>query len=168
MKHLIPKLAALLVSSVFTLAHANPAAGAPHPGHHAGPHGGSLISQLGRLKSQLNLTDAQQAIWQDAETASKAAHTAAQQAHSALRAQIGQEIQKDVIDFRAIEQSAEAAHASAKAARDTARDKWYVAYDSLSPEQKAQVSKIFQQKWAKMAAMREQWQQKHPAGVKPG
>lgn len=162
MKHLIPKLAALLVSSVFTLANANPAAGGPHPE----AHGGSLVAQLGRLKSQLNLTDAQQAIWQDAETASKAARTAAMQAHTQLQSQIGQEIQKDVIDFRAIEQSADAARAGAKTAMDTARDKWYVAYDSLSPEQKAQVSKLFQQQWAKMAAMRQQWQQKHPQGAK--
>lgn len=138
MNHFIPKIAALFAAGLFSVAQASPS-------DHAGPRfGGGMLMQLGKLKSQLTLTSAQQALWDDAETASKAARVLNQDQRQKTQTAIAAEIAKDTIDLRAIDQLMETARANGSKQQAMAREKWLTAYDSLTTEQKRQASKLIQ------------------------
>jgi Spy/CpxP family protein refolding chaperone len=154
---------ALALACAAPAAIAQPAGGSPGgPGMHAmhGMHdGGSLDALLPHLlhkaKAALNLNTSQQVQWDNAVAQGKLAHTQMranrQQAKDALKA----ELAKPAPDLAALAASADAIEQQNRTLRRDARAPWLALYATFSPEQKAVVRDLLQQRLERAESFRE-------------
>lgn len=131
----IKLIAISLITSSALLVQAMPKEGVRPEGRGMG-RGEVVMAGLFQAKTHLNLSSSQEALWNDAVTASKAARELAKQQHEQMRALVEREKAKEVMDLTALVGAREVARDKVDEARDAARDKWLAVYNALTLEQK--------------------------------
>lgn len=165
--------AALAAAAAFAFAFAGtalaqPAGGPGGPGgHHHGPMGGGdemFANAIAHAKANLNLNTSQQTMFDAAVAQSKAARQQGralmQKVHDALAA----ELAKAEPDLASVAAVADDARAQGQALRTQVRTQWLNLYATFSPDQKAVVRDLLQQRLARMEAFRQKMQQRFQGG----
>jgi len=145
-------IAALAALSLSTAAFAQ-----PHMRAMQSP--GDVAMAIAALKGQLNLNTSQQAMWDNAITASKAAREQGRanwsQVHDALASELG----KAEPDLGSVAVAGDAARAKNAALRQQVRSQWLALYATFTPDQKAVVRDSLKQRLARIDAFRARVQQ---------
>jgi protein CpxP len=163
MKSRIPRWTGVMAAALLALgSHAALAQpGGPGGGHHGHGRGGFEIEHvLAQVKAQLNLNTQQQATWDAALAHSKAARQNARAAMESVHAALTAELAKPEPNFAAVAAQADAAQASAQAARRQVRDEWLALYATFSPAQKAVVRDVVKARVERMEAFREKMKER--------
>ena len=158
----IPRWSGLMAAALLALGTQVAVAQPGGPGHQ-GPHGqgGFEIEHvLGQVKSQLNLNTQQQATWDAAVAHGKAARQNARAAMESVHGTLNAELAKPEPNFAAVAATADAAQASAQAARKQVRDEWLALYATFSPAQKAVVRDAVKARVDRMDAFREKMKER--------
>lgn len=132
----------------------------PMGGPHGGPHGpGGADEMIGRMiahaQAQLNLNSMQQEMFKTALADSKKLHTLTQPIRQRARDVLQAELAKPEPDFAAVAAAVDAAHDQARALRKPVRDEWLQLYATFTPEQKAVVRDLMQQRIARADSFRQ-------------
>ena len=135
------------------------------PGGH-GPHGhGSHGASVGQLivgaKDQLNLNTSQQQMFDNALANTKSAHQTGQSLHQSVKDALTAELAKNEPDLAAVAAASDNAQAQGEALRKQIRGQWLALYATFSPDQKAVVKSMIQQRMAQADAFRAKMQQRH-------
>lgn len=145
-----------------------PGGGPGGPGWHRGPMGGGdemFANAIAHAKASLNLNTSQQTMFDAAVAQSKAArqqgHALMQKVHDALTA----ELAKAEPDLAAVAAVADDAHAQGQALRKQVRGQWLNLYATFSPDQKAVVRDLLQQRLARIETFRQKMQQRFQGGT---
>lgn len=146
-------------SSIVMLALVGSAAAAEPPEDKAG-NGPPLqvdrmFDELRDARDELKLSRDQDALWTDAERATRAAVWTARQNRQKLVDIFATESAKDVMDLERIARESELAGSDNAKQRMLARDKWLQLYRSLSNDQKALASRRVRDRLQRMRALRE-------------
>ncbi len=134
----------------------------PAPGHH-GPGFGDG-ADIGRLiahaKSQLNLNTSQQTQFDNAVAQSKAAMQTARSNMQRVKDALAAELAKPEPDLAAVATVADDVRAQNQSLHKQVRDQWLALYATFSPDQKAVVKQMIQDRMARMEQFRERMQQR--------
>ena len=169
MKSRIPRWTGVMAAGLLALGSHAALAQPGGPGHHGhGRGGGFEIEQvLAQVKAQLNLNTQQQAMWDSAVAHSKTARQNARAAMDSVHAALTAELAKPEPNLAAVAATADAAQATAQAARKQVRDEWLSLYATFSPAQKAVVRDVIKARVERMEAfrdkMKERFQQRQGA-----
>jgi Spy/CpxP family protein refolding chaperone len=163
------RVAARAAAAALALAFAGAVFAQPHggPGWHRGPAGGGDMFEqaIAHAKANLNLNTSQQQMFDATVAQAKAARQQGralmQKVHDALAA----ELAKAEPDFAAVAAVADDARAQGQALRQQVRTRWLNLYATFSPEQKAVVRDMLQQRLARIDAFRQKMQQRFQGGT---
>ena len=145
---------ALAATVALALACAAPAAFAdPGGGMMPGLHGGAPIDQLvprllEEAKASLNLNTSQQVQWDNVVAQGKAAREQGRANRQKVKDAIRAELAKPEPDLAAIAAIADAVEQQNRSLRQPVRAQWLVLYGTFTPEQKAVVRGLLQQRLA--------------------
>ena len=125
----------------------------PGPGMHgAGMGAGAGEEMIGRLiehaKAQLNLNTSQQGMFDTAVTQSKAARLSLVAAHKTVKDAMTLELAKPEPDLAAVAAVADKAQSDSLDTRHKVRGLWLALYATFTPEQKAVVRTMLQNRMA--------------------
>ena len=142
-------------------------AGAP-PGPHKHGHGapGDMIGQLiMHAKAQLNLNTSQQQQFDAAVASTKAARQQGMTLHQSVKTALTAELAKTEPDLGAVAAASDNAQAQGDALRKQVRAQWLALYATFTPDQKAVVKSLIQQRMAQAEAMHAEMQQRWQNGA---
>ena len=166
----IAGVAAFALATAFGMqtASAQPAGG-PH-GHHGMVGPDEMIGHLiAGAKAQLNLNTSQQTMFDTAVADSKVAFQSGQALHQKVHDTLQAELAKAEPDLAAVATAADAAMDQGRAQRKAIRTEWLALYATFTPDQKAVVKTLLQQRLAKADSfrekMREHFKSKHGAAT---
>jgi Spy/CpxP family protein refolding chaperone len=125
-----------------------------HHRHHEGGRSG-LASAIVALKSQLNLTAAQEAMLDQAIAAGKSARDAARQSRQTVRQLVHDELAKPTPDLARIAAAEDQVQDAATAARRNVRNQLLQLYATFTPAQIAVVKDAMTQRLSRFEAFRE-------------
>jgi Spy/CpxP family protein refolding chaperone len=129
--------------------------------HHGGMGGGDEM--IGRLiahaKSQLNLNTSQQVQFDAAVAQSKAAFQTGRGSMQRVKDAMAVELAKPEPDLAAVAAIADDVRAQNQALRKQVRDQWLALYATFSPDQKAVVKQMIQNRMARAEHFREKMRQ---------
>ncbi|MGN6578676.1 MAG: hypothetical protein ACTHJ1_01650 [Bordetella sp.] len=156
---------------------APPPAPAPHAWQHGPKHDmhkmwrdAMMIPGLGPIGKhqvqELKLTAAQQAQFNEAQSAQRALFASRRDAMTRQHVLLDQQVSAGKLDPRALVSANEADQQQFQAQADQVRDKWLAVWDGLSDAQRTQVMSFVKAREAKMQSMRERWQE-HKGGKGP-
>jgi Spy/CpxP family protein refolding chaperone len=161
---------ATLTAAAFALAFACAASGQPvgpgyGPGgpHHGmtGPGGEEMIGPLiARARANLNLNTSQSGMFDAALAQSKAARETGRALHQKVRDALAAELAKPEPDLAAVAAVADGVREQGAALHKEVRAAWLALYATFSPEQKAVVKDMLQQRLARIDAVRQRMQQR--------
>jgi Spy/CpxP family protein refolding chaperone len=130
-------------------------AGGPH-GHHGMVGPDEMIGHLiASAKSQLNLNTSQQGMFDTAVADSQAALQSGRALHQKVRDTLQAELAKAEPDLAAVATAADAAMDQGRVQRRAIRAEWLALYATFTPDQKAVVKDLLQQRLAKADSFRE-------------
>jgi len=164
---------ALAVTAALVLACAAPAALAqPGGGMMHGMHGGGSIDQLvprllEQAKASLNLNTSQQTMWDNVVAQSKVAHEQGRANRQRVKDAMKSELAKPEPDLAAIAASADAVEHHNRSSRLNVRTQWLALYATFTPEQKAVVRDLLQQKLERAESFRERMQEHMRGAQRP-
>ena len=122
-----------------------------------GPHGGGF--DVGHLiahaKAQLNLNTSQSSMFDAAVAQSKAARPQLQALHQQVKTALTNELAKPEPDLAAVAAAADGARASATTIRNQVRASWLALYATFSPDQKAVIKTMLQNRLARAEAFKQ-------------
>ncbi len=126
-------------------------------GHHGpGMDGPEMLSGLiAHAKDQLNLNTSQQTQFDAAVVQSKAAFQAGRNNMQRVRDALAAELAKPEPDLAAVAAVADDARAQSQALHRQVRDQWLALYNTFSPDQKAVVKQMIQNRMARAEKFRE-------------
>jgi Spy/CpxP family protein refolding chaperone len=159
--------AALTLACAATAAMAQPGGGMAH-----GMHGGATIDQLvpGMLeqaRASLNLDTSQQTMWDRAAAQSKVAREQGRANRQRAKVAMKAELAKAAPDLAAIVAAADAAEQQNRDLRRDARAPWLALYATFTPEQKAVVRDLLQERIARAESFRERMLEKSRGATRP-
>lgn len=129
-----------------------------------GPHGammgqGGSDEMLGHLiahaQAQLKLNTSQAGMFDNAVAQTKAAHATGQTLHQQVKDALSAQLAKPEPDLAAVAAVADSVQQQGITLRHQVRDMWLQLYATFSPEQKAIVRDLLQQRMARMESFRE-------------
>lgn len=137
-------------------------------GGHGGPHRGMMGAggeeMIGHLiadaKAKLSLNTSQSGMFDAAVAQSKAAHETGRTLHQKVRDALAVELAKAEPDFAAVAAVADGVRDQGAALHKQVRAAWLALYGTFSPEQKAVVKDLLQQRMARMDAFRQKMQER--------
>jgi periplasmic protein CpxP/Spy len=148
---------ALAMTLGATTLFAQPAGGPPGPhGHGQGASGDMIGHLIMHAKAQLNLNTSQQQMFDAAVASSKAAWQSGKTLHQSVKDALTAELAKSEPDLAAVAAASDNARAQGDAVRKQVRAQWLALYATFSPDQKAVVKNIIQQRMAMAEAFHEQ------------
>lgn len=106
---------------------------------------------MSRLHDELKLDAKQEALWQDAEKASKENMAGMRDRFRQHHEEIQALIDKPGADLRAVAKRMDEFKAEGQKLREANRDRWLTVYDSLNAEQKEKARVFFKSKLERMA-----------------
>ena len=132
--------------------------GAPH-----GPHGtGEPADMIGHLietaRAELNLNTSQQQQFDAAVASTKAARQTGLSLHESVKTALTAELAKAEPDLAAVATVSDNAQAQGQALRKSVRAQWLALYATFSPDQKAVVRQMLQDRMAKADSFRQKMQ----------
>lgn len=152
---------AMAAAAALSLAIGGVALAQPGPHHHGGMGGGDEM--IGRLiahaKSQLNLNTSQQVQFDAAVAQSKAAHQTGRGNMQRVKDAMAVELAKAEPNLAAVAAVADDVHSQNQALRKQVRDQWLALYATFSPDQKAVVKQMIQNRMARAESFREKMHQ---------
>jgi len=160
-------LAATVVTLSAAPALAQPAGGPMQGGHFAAPITQSWPHLLEGAKDSLNLNTSQQALWDSAVAQSRQAHAGMRANRQQLQAAVAAEIAKPEPDLAGLAATTDAVEQQNRALRQSARAPWLALYATFSPDQKAIVRGLLQQRVADAQSFRSRMMERMRAWVKP-
>jgi Spy/CpxP family protein refolding chaperone len=138
------------------VARAQPAGGPHGPGG-----GGEMIGHvIAHARAQLNLNTMQQELFDRAIASSKAAREKGLALRQTVKATAQAELAKAEPDLAAVAAAADAAADEGRALRRSIRDEWLALYSQFSPEQKAVVRDMLQQRLARAESFRQRMRER--------
>ena len=146
---------ALTLGAGITLA--QPGTHGPH-GH--GSHGDMVGSLIAGAKDQLNLNTSQQQMFDAAVANSKTALQTGQSLHQAVKDSLTAELAKSEPDLAAVAAVSDNAQAQGQALRKSVRAQWLALYATFSPDQKAIVKQMVQDRMAKAESFHEKMKER--------
>jgi len=153
-------LAVTLVATV-TLAQ-QPAGGPPGPHHGHGAPGDMIGRLIMHAKAQLNLNTSQQQMFDAAVASTTAAFQTGRTLHQSVKDALSAELAKGEPDLGAVAAASDTAKAQGDALHKQVRAQWLALYATFTPDQKAVVKSMIQQRMAMAEAhwaeMRQRWQ----------
>ena len=136
---------------------AQPAGG--HGGGHPGMMAGGGDEMLGHLiahaRTKLNLNTSQSGMFDNAIAQTKAAHASGRTLHQQVKDALAAELAKPEPDLAAVAAVADSTQQQGTALRNQVRNTWLQLYATFSPEQKAVVRDLLQQRMARMESFRQ-------------
>ena len=135
---------------------------AAQPGHGM-KHGGfdQMVPQLlVKAKESLNLNTSQQLMWDNAVAATKAARETGRTNRGQVKAALEAEIAKAEPDLAALSATADAVEQQNRTLRHQVRAQWLALYATFTPEQKAVVRTLLQERLARAESFRERMREK--------
>ena len=168
---------ALAAAAAVALAFAAPAAiaqtaGAPGaPGMHA-MHGGDSLDGLlphllAKAKASLNLNTSQQVQFDNALAEGKAKHAQMRANRQQVKDALKLELAKPAPDLAALAAASDAAELANSTLRKEARAPWLALYATFTPEQKAVVRDLLQQRLDRAESFRERMQEHLRNALRP-
>jgi Spy/CpxP family protein refolding chaperone len=143
---------------------AGPAAADPGQGmKHAAPGAGfdqMIPHLLANAKASLNLNTSQQLAWDNAVAATKSAHETGRANRQQLKTALAAELATAEPNLAAVAATADAVEQQNRTLRHQVRDQWLALYATFSPEQKAVVKSLIQERLAKAESFRERMREK--------
>jgi len=133
--------------------------GGPHGHGHGGPD--SIGHLIVSAKAQLNLNTSQQQMFDNALANTKAAFATGKSLHDSVKNTLDAELAKNEPDLAAVAAASDNAQAQGEALRKQIRGQWLALYATFSPDQKAVVKSMIQQRMAEADAFRAKMQQRH-------
>jgi hypothetical protein len=139
----------------------------PGFGQGAGPHGPgmSIEGALASVKGQLNLTQPQETMWNNAVAAATAARDAGRTSMQQVHATLIAELAKAEPNFAAVAAAGDAAQANMQTLRKQVRDQWLALYNSLSSAQKTLVRDAVKARVDRMESFRARMQERAQVGA---
>ena len=138
---------------------------------HGMKHGGfdqMVPHLLAKAKESLNLNTSQQLMWDNAVTATKAARETGRANRGQVKAALQAEIGKAEPDLAALAAAADAVEHQNRALRHQVRAQWLALYATFTPEQKAVVRTLLQERLARAESFRERMREKFRGMTQPG
>jgi Spy/CpxP family protein refolding chaperone len=133
----------------------------PAGGPHGPGGGGEMIGHLiAHAKAQLNLNTMQQELFDRAVASSKAAREKGRELRQTVRDATQAELAKAEPDLAAVAAAADAAADEGRALRKSIRNEWLALYSQFSPEQKAIVRDLLQQRMARAESFRQRMRER--------
>ena len=158
-----PRRIALAAAAALAFALGGSALAQPGPGHH-GPGMADGPEMLGRLiahaKSQLNLNTSQQAQFDAAVAQSKTAWQTGRSNMQRVQDALAAELAKAEPDLGAVAAVADDVRAQNQTLHRQIRDQWLALYNTFSPDQKAVVKQMIQDRLTKMQQFRDKMRQR--------
>jgi Spy/CpxP family protein refolding chaperone len=166
-----PRRTAAAVAAALALAFTGGAVAQPMGGHH-GPGGamgqGAGEEMVGHLiakaQAQLKLDTSQQVMFDAAVAQSKAAHQQGRGLHQQARDALAAELAKSEPNLAAVAAVADTAQQQGVALRHQVRDAWLKLYATFTPDQKAVVRDLLQQRMARMDSFHQKMMEKLHGG----
>jgi Spy/CpxP family protein refolding chaperone len=159
---LTPRRVAAAAAATLVLAFAGGALAQPAGGHgggHPGMMGGGGDEMLGHLiahaQAQLKLNTSQSTMFDNAVAQTKAAYATGRTLHQKGKDALTAELAKPEPDLAAVAAVADSTQQQGTALRHQVRDTWLQLYATFSPEQKAVVRDLLQQRMARMESFRQ-------------
>jgi len=162
--------AATATAAALAFAFAGAALGQPAGGHGfgaGGPHhgmmggGGEEIGQvIAHARTKLNLNTSQSGMFDAALAQSKAAHETGRARHQKVRDALAAELAKPEPDLAAVAAVADGVREEGSTLHKQIRASWLALYATFSPEQKAVVKDMLQQRLARMDTFRQRMQER--------
>jgi Spy/CpxP family protein refolding chaperone len=151
----------IATTAVVALASGSSAALAQPAGGPHGPGGGEMIGHLiAHAKAQLNLNTMQQELFDRAVASSKAARDKGRALRQSVRDAAQAELAKAEPDLAAVAAAADVAADEGRALRKSIRNEWLALYSQFSPEQKAIVRDLLQQRMARAESFRQRMRER--------
>jgi protein CpxP len=159
-------LAIAAASLAMTLGTAHAAQDSAPPGqpdaHGGGWHGG-FMKDMEQLHKDLKLTPDQEVQWQGAIDTMKKNRAAARANHEAMRKQLDALRQQPILDLNALHAAHQRVEQQNAQLHEATTAAWLNLYNGMNDQQKAMVSAMLKQHFAKMEErhekMRERWQE---------
>ena len=101
------------------------------------------MKEMSRLHEELKLDAKQEALWKEAETASKANRTAMRERFGKHREEIQSLLSQPGADLRAVAKRMSELKAEGQKLREANTERWLAVYDSLNAEQKEKARLFF-------------------------
>lgn len=114
-----------------------------------------LFGELRDARDALTLTREQEALWVEADKATRAVVMASRQGRERIMEALNAERDKDIIDFGRLVRDFDDVSNDTMRLRAVAREKWLNVYRAFSNEQKALVSRRVRERLNRMKALRE-------------
>jgi Spy/CpxP family protein refolding chaperone len=131
------------------------------PGHHGFGGGPEMIERIiAHAKGQLNLNTSQQAQFDAAVTQSKTAFQSGRNNMQRVKDALAAELAKPEPDLAAVAAVADDVRAQNQALHLQVRAQWLALYNTFSPDQKAVVKQMIQNRLAKMEQFRERMRER--------
>ena len=169
MRHLaLAAAVAVALAGATTAAFAQPDGGAMHGmrgGHDGGPFDAGFPHMLAKAKASLNLNTSQQSMFDNIVASGKTAHTEARANRQKLKALVQAELAKPEPDLAALAAAKDAVEQQNHALRQPVRAQWLALYATFSPEQKAVVRDLLQQRLEKAESFHERMIEKFRSGT---
>jgi Spy/CpxP family protein refolding chaperone len=122
-------------------------------GPHAGIHESRVMhgmKEMSRLHDDLKLDAKQDALWKDAETASKNSKDSLRERFRKQHEETLSMLNQPGADLRAVLKRMDELRSEGQKLRDANRDRWLAVYDSLNVEQKEKTRIFFKNKLERM------------------
>ena len=149
---------AMTLGATATLA--QPPGGPPGPhGHGHGAPGDTIGHLIVGAKAQLNLNTSQQQMFDAAVASTKAAFQQGRSLHQSVKDTLTAELAKNEPDLAAVAAASDNAKAQGDALHKQVRAQWLALYATFTPDQKAVVKGLIQQRMARAEAFRAEMQQ---------
>ena len=130
------------------------------PGGRPHGHGGDIGHLIQHAKAQLNLNTSQQQMFDAAVASTKAAHQSAKSLRQSVKDALTTELAKTEPDLAAVAMVSDNAQQQGQALRKSVRGQWLALYATFSPDQKAVVRQMMQDRLAKAESFREKMQER--------
>ena len=138
--------------------------GAPAGPHGHGGHGDMIGGLIMHAKAQLNLNTSQQQMFDTAVANTKSAFQQGRTIHQSVKDTLNAELAKAEPDLAAVAAASDNAKAQGDALHKQVRAQWLALYATFTPDQKAVVKSMIQQRMAlaeaHRAEMQHHWQQR--------
>ena len=139
--------------------------GAAHGPHGHGAPGDMIGHLIENAKAQLNLNTSQQQMFDAAAASTKTAHQTGQSLHQSVKDALTAELAKTEPDLGAVAAASDNAQAQGDALRKQVRAQWLALYATFTPDQKAVVKNLIQERMAKAEAFRAEMHQRWQSGA---
>lgn len=162
---------AAAAATTLAIAAAPVAADSGHGMRHGAPGAGfdqMVPHLLANAKESLNLNTSQQLMWDNAVAATRAARETGRANRGQVKAALEAQVAKAEPDLAALAAKADAVEEQNRTLRHQVRAQWLALYATFTPEQKAVVRTLLQERLATAESFRERMREKFRGMMQPG